>query len=121
MTRHYHTPLSKARYWLEQSREAVRLERPVLAVEPGHNAVHNAVVALRSFLSDERGKVGHQDVAALALRFGVPDRIAQEVKVVESMRPPYEYGVQVPTEETGVRFHRVAEAIVAHVEKRIKK
>lgn len=116
MTRHYATPLSKARYWLGLARKAVHLRQPALAVEPGHNAVHNSIVALRNFLTRERGKVHHPDVATLALRLGLPEPVAREVEMVESMKAPFEYGAQFPTEETGVRFHRTAEAAVAHVE-----
>lgn len=116
MTRHYPTPLSKARYWLDLAREATRLQRPALALEPSHNAVHNAVVALRNLLSHERGKVRHRDVPVLAIRLGVPEAIARQVKMVETLKPLLEYGVQVPAPETGADFHRAAEAVVAHVE-----
>lgn len=116
MTRHYPTPLAKARYWLDLAREATRLQRPALAVEPSHHAVHNAVVALRNVMSHERGKVRHKEVPTLAIRLGVPEAVARQVKMVETLTPLLEYGVQTPSPETGAEFHRAAEAVVAHVE-----
>ncbi|MBI4362259.1 MAG: hypothetical protein HY558_03710 [Euryarchaeota archaeon] len=114
--RHYHTPLDKARYWHDQARRAIRAKEPVLAVEPSHLAVHNAVIALRNFLSHERGRVRHEEVAPLALRYRVPEALAEGVGMVESLKAPYEYGAKVPDPETAARFHRVAEEMMAHLE-----
>lgn len=116
MTRHYESPLAKARFWLSKARRAIELGDPVLAVGPSHDALHNAIVALRNYLSEERGKILHSDVRRVAVRFGVPRALADGVDEVERLKAPFGYGTREPTEEDGRRFHAVAEEAVAYVE-----